>query len=329
MIRGHANFLTLALAGAALARQPDTQPPNPASDNSTPPDSLTTPSTTDAATLDDADRPTLDTVERPWTIRLEPAYWYAAPRGEIKLPSSVGPVEFAGDTFEGTDESDLSELDADDPGSGFLGRAHFARDRWRLSIGLTTLGTSGDGTADAPGRLGDAFFAQGDSLHTTFDITTFDASLSYLVLHGPDADDPRDPHRFRYTLEVLAGARLEYLDIDVQVDSAGPRPPELGTRSSAAELFGQPIAGTRLSLDLFDDFTIEVGLTLGYWSLASGSTASTWDILAAFTWRPIQNVGIQVGYQYLGLTASRDVDQGEFEFAGSSAGLFGGLAFQF
>jgi len=272
----------------------------------------------------------LHEVDRGWTLRFEPAWWYAAPRGEITLPASVGPVTFDGGTFEPGANENLSALDADNPTGGFRGSFHLARDRWRFTIAATHLSTDGVHTVDAPGRLGDAFFTAGDTLDTDFSMTTFEASAAYTLFHGPYADEPGDPDRFRYTLELLAGARFENLDIDVAVNpGGGARPPELTLGDDASELFGQPIGGARLSMDFFRDFTVEVGVTVGYWTLSSGSTASTWDILAAFTWRPVQNVGIQVGYQYLGLAAERDVDDGTFEFTGSSAGLFAGLAVQF
>lgn len=272
----------------------------------------------------------LHTVDRGWTLRFEPAFWYAAPRGEITMPASIGPVTFDGTIFEPDANEDLSTLDADNPEGAFRGSVHFARDRWRFTISANHLSTDGDYAPTGPGRLGDAFFTIGDSVRTDFSMTSFEATGAYTLFHGPYEDEAGDPDRFRYTLELLAGARFENLDVDVSVrPGTGARPEELSLEADASELFGQPIGGVRLSMDFFRDFTVEVGATVGYWSIASGSTASTWDILAAFTWRPMQNVGLQVGYQYLGVAAERDVDDGRFEFTGSSAGLFAGLAVQF
>lgn len=274
----------------------------------------------------------LDPVDRGWSFRIEPSYWYAAPRGDIILPGSVGPVTFpdGGTTFSVDDETDLNTLDADNPTGGFQGRAHFARDRWRYSFGAVLLSTSGDATADAPGRVGDAFFAAGDSIDTDFNLSAFDATVSYTLFHGPHLDDPEgDPETFRFTFEVLLGARVESLDIDVDVmPGLGERPADLGLRADASEVFAQPVGGARLSMDLFDDVGIEVGVTAGYWSM-SGHTSSTWDVLAAFTWRPIDNVGLELGYRYLGLSATTDDNGSDFEYRGSAAGLFAGVIIQF
>lgn len=309
------------LSGAALAHQPE---PAPAT---TPAQAQTPPITPDQPDLPDE---LLPPVDRGWTFRFQPAYWYASPRGELSLPGAIGPIDFGGSTFEPDDDADLSDLDVDDPTSAFLGRAHFARDRWRISFAATSLGISGNSSPTAPGRLGDAFFVPGDSIDTEFDMSTFELSVSYLVAHGPTPGQPGDPERFRYTLELLAGARLEHLDIDVRVTpGAGSRPEALGLSDDASELFGQPMVGARLTMDLFDDFSIEVGATAGYWSVSGQQTSSTWDVLAAFTWRPIDNVGIELGYRNLGLSAEEGGDTGAFEYRGTAAGLFAGLVIQF
>jgi hypothetical protein len=274
----------------------------------------------------------LDPVDRGWSFRIEPSFWYAAPRGDIILPGSIGPVTFpaGGGTFEVDDETDLNTLDADNPTDGFQGRAHFARDRWRYTFGGAILSTTGDATADTPGRLGDAFFAPGDAIDTEFDLAAFDATVAYTVFHGPHADDPHgDPSRFRFTFEVVGGARLESIDVEVDITpGAGERPADLGLTAGASEIFAQPIGGARLSMDLFDDLGIEVGVTMGYWSM-SGHTSSTWDVLAAFTWRPIDNVGLELGYRYLGFSATADDNGSDFEYRGSAAGLFAGIIVQF
>lgn len=321
-------LLTPAAAGAS---QPDSTPEPPSAPATGPTSALE--ELPGSAADPDSEVPLeriLHEVDRGWSLRFEPAWWYAAPRGEITLPASIGPIAFDGATFEPDANEDLSTLDADNPTGAFRGSFHFARDRWRFTIGATHLSTDGVHSPESPGRLGDAFFTTGDTLHTDFSMTTFEATAAYTLFHGPYADESGDPDRFRYTLELLAGARFENLDVDVGVNPGpGARPAELALGDEASELFGQPIGGARLSMDFFRDFTVEVGLTVGYWTLSSGSTASTWDILAAFTWRPVQNVGLQVGYQYLGLAAERDVDDGTFEFTGSTAGLFAGLAVQF
>lgn len=265
-------------------------------------------------------------VERGWTVRIQPSFWYVAPRGDVTLPGSVGPVEFEGRVLRASSEGDLSLFDADDPTGGFLGTVHLARDRWRLTLGGALVGTSGHTRPDGPGRIGDAFFTVGDSVRTEFDFRAFEASAAYLAFYGPMPGDPGDPERLRYGLEFLGGVRVEHIDMDVRITPGeGDRPDGLGLAAGGSAVFAQPIVGARLSLDFFDDFTVEVGVTAGYFSLPSGQTSSTWDVQTSIQWRVTSNVGIELGYRNLGLSGDDD----GFEYRGTSAGLFFGLAMQF
>lgn len=264
-----------------------------------------------------------------WTVLVEPSYWYAAPRGDVTLPASVGDVSLGGSVFSATSDLDLTDVGADDPGSGLLGRVHVAQGLWRFTLGGAGLGTSGDGTATTFGRVGDAFFAPGDRVDAEFDFWAIEATVSYAMFHGPKAGERGDPARLRYMLELVGGARVERVEFSLDVEpGGGARPPELGLSASGSEVFAQPIGGVRLTLDLFEDVRIEVGGTVGYFTWSEVQTSSTWDVMASISWRPVERVGVQLGYRFLGLSGEAD-DDDLFEYRGSSAGLFAGLAVEF
>ncbi|MCA9287869.1 MAG: hypothetical protein KDA05_04745 [Phycisphaerales bacterium] len=267
-------------------------------------------------------------LDRGWTVRLEPAYWYAAPRGDVTIRGSEGPVSFEGGTFGDESDVDLFDLDADDPTGALLSRAHIANGRWRFTLGGTYLTEDGSSGPTEAGRIGDAFFVPGDRVETDFTFWTIEASAAYAILHGPLPGERGDPDRLRYALELLGGARVESIDFDLDVTpGAGSRPPELGLSASASDVFAQPIVGARLSLDLFREVTVEVGATVGYFGWTNTQTTTTWDVLAAISWRPVEHVGVEFGYRNLGLSA--EGHESDLEFTGSAAGVFDGVVVEF
>ena len=311
-------LVLLASAGVAMAQG---EPTTPAATPSEP---------ADGTLLDDmlgdvlGDRP----LDRGWTVRIEPAYWYAAPRGDVTIRGSEGPVSFEGAMFGDDSDVDLFDLDADDPTGALLARAHIASGRWRFTLGGTYLTEDGSAGPEEPGRIGDAFFVPGDRVETDFTFWTVEASAAYAIFHGPMPGERGDPDRLHYALELLGGARVESIDFDLDVTPGpGTRPPELGLSASASDVFAQPIVGARLSLNLFREVTVEVGATVGYFGWTNAQTTTTWDVLAAISWRPVQHVGVEFGYRNLGLSA--EGNESDLEFTGSSAGVFGGLVVEF
>jgi hypothetical protein len=84
----------------------------------------------------------------------------------------------------------------------------------------------------------------------------------------------------------------------------------------------------RAELEVYRDFSIELEVSAGGWGDSSNSVISI-DTLLGFTWRPIDGVGVQIGWRQLAYDLSNGDGAGEFEYSGRLAGLFLGVDFRF
>jgi hypothetical protein len=93
-------------------------------------------------------------------------------------------------------------------------------------------------------------------------------------------------------------------------------------------VFFEPYIGARAEAVIADDFSLILQLSAGGLPLYSSSSYSV-DIVLAFEWRPIPNVGIELGWRQIayGLTDGRDLDR--FQYTGRLAGLFTGVVIRF
>lgn len=239
----------------------------------------------------------------PWTIRLEPMVWAPALRGDVGLPG--------GSTL------DLETVEADENEIIPAGRATLRFDDWSVmfrgfAFGLDTTATASNGFA-----LGSGAIAAGDRVSTELDLAGFDLTLGYTI--WTPIDRPQDEVRLAF--DLFAGARLHSLDLSI-AEAAG------GAESSADNTWFEPIGGVRLALDLPYRFALGVSLDAGGFSTGDDSSFS-WDITVGFTWRPIENVGLEIGFRHLQMDLSDGEGAREFEFDGALAGLFGAIVIQF
>ena len=293
-------------------------------------DSLLTlqPPPSEAATDEGRQKPPLFTAPK-WTIQVEPVLWYVAPSGKVRLPvaSGNGPGSF---TTAG-DEVRLERLNLDSPRFEPAGEVHLSAERWRFSFSGATYGIDRDTTADSSFRLGSVVVAPGDALNVDFSLTTVELTAGYCiwdrVFSGPfHTQRPDNAVDSLARLYILGGARIHSASFDLQrLSGSTPTPP---SSASADEFFGEPIVGARLEIEIADDFTLDMQLSGGVLPLGDKSSYS-FDILVGFQWRPIENLGIQIGYRQLLYSLADGEDASEFKYTGRLAGLFAGIVLRF
>jgi opacity protein-like surface antigen len=73
--------------------------------------------------------------------------------------------------------------------------------------------------------------------------------------------------------------------------------------------------------------TVDAQIAVG--GMPTGNTSYSFDIIVGVQWRPVENVGVQLGYRALFFGLGSGDGESEFNFDGSLQGLYGGLVVRF
>lgn len=245
-----------------------------------------------------------------WQIDLEPAAWYVGISGRVRLPRS---------TAGSSPERHLEDFNLDNPRFDPIGEVNVRRGDWRGTLRGAFYGADKEST-DVGGRLGDVTFTPGDRVRTSLDFTVIEAEGAYTMWGRPQVVDGEvtiDPR-----IDLVAGVRVYGDDYTIENLSGPP-----GRRQEMSEWFIHPLVGVKVDLELYRDFTIDVQVTGG--GMPGGRESYGFDIIAGFMWRPIPNVGVQIGYRSLFFGASKDDGNDEASLDGALQGLYFGATFRF
>jgi hypothetical protein len=249
---------------------------------------------------------------RGFTVQIEPKMWFVAPSGDLTLPAGAAFAD-AGDSVR------LKTLDLDSPRISPAGDLSILVEKWRFSLSGASYSADRDRVVVGRSfRLGNVQAAPGSALAAQMDFTTAEFTFGR-EFWSPDFSESSVPVRWRFSW--LAGARM--YDTSFEVRDLGS-----SARSSADEFFLEPIVGARSDLDLAEDFSIVLQVSGGGFAWSERSSFS-FDIAAGFQWRPVDWLGLQIGYRQLAFTLSAEEDREEFEYDGRLAGLFAGVTLRF
>lgn len=251
-----------------------------------------------------------------WTLRIEPAAWFAAVEGDIRMPGLAGSVQ---DGFE------FENFDLDEPQWAPVGFAHLRVGDWRFSVGGFSFSTGDqEATLNDSGQLGTITLAAGDRTRSSLDFWSVEAQVAYRLVHKNLGTTQDGSPRLVFGLEPVVGFRT--YSADLSVDALSGSSAGLGT--SADDFFFEPTVAIKLEGEFVRQFTIDVqtGFGIGPW----GDTESfSWDITVGAAWRPIPNLGVRIGYRHLMFDLQSGSDSDEFRLDGSVAGLFAGVEIRF
>jgi hypothetical protein len=246
-----------------------------------------------------------------WTIQLEPMAWYSSPSGRISMPG-------------GGDKVRVERLNLDTPMVTPYGEVHVNLDSWRLSFSGGGYASDREFAADSSFTLGNVAVSSGDPVELDFDFLTAEASAGYRLYFRDFAKESKNPENataFELALYVLGGARVYDVGLDVTNVSSG-------ASVSSDEFYIEPLVGGRAELEIAEDFTIDLQLSGGAMPLDEHSSASL-DVAVSFTWRPVEHVGVTIGWRQVAYWLSDGSDADEFEYDGRIAGVFGGVTIRF
>jgi hypothetical protein len=276
----------------------------------------------------DRDAPKCDTIqsmsEPKWAISVEPLVWYLGPSGTIKLPASsgTGPGSFT----DSGDSPRLRDLGLENTRLSPAGQIQINAEKFRFSFFGAEYTNKREGfPASDSFRVGSVAIAPGDELDTKLSFATFQLTGGYRIYDRDfkaESAKPDDAVDVQLRIHAVLGARI--YDLTSEVTLRGPAPQS----ATASETFVEPMAGIHTEVDLVQDFTIALDLNAGGFP-GSGKSAFSIDVAVAFMWRPIPNVGVQLGWRQLAFILEDGRDQGEFKYSGRLAGLFAGVVFRF
>lgn len=248
-------------------------------------------------------------------IRFEPHAWYVAPGGDFQFPRAGAGA---------STQINLADVNMDSPRitPGF--ELNINKGRWGGTARFIAFGAEERGwVPSAPITLGDASFAANTPASTSLQYVQFELEGRYRFakeenIRGSEKAWPSD-----FWMDLVVGARV--IDFDLQVEQGA-------TRAEADKTVIAPLVGFKGGIEFYSDwvntdhrFTLDLQTTFGYWP--TDVESFTWDIMAGFVWRPIDQAGLQVGYRQTLLRLSDDDDQ--FEWDGALAGLYFGVVVRF
>ncbi len=272
-----------------------------------------------AALLAQDDTEIIESAPDPWTIKFEPAVWYVATNGNIRLPGTTSSGN--GSTF-----SDAT-LNIDSPRLSPFGELQLRRGDWRIMVqGLGFSTDDRDSLRRGSGQIGDAPYTAGDTLRSSLDLFTFAVDGAY-ALHTFEAGTLDSGHpKLRATLLAIAGVRALDVSIDTQVFAPGSSTPSATAGGDA--FHAHPYAGFRGEMDIYEDFTLDFVSSIGGLSIGDSESWSV-DIMVGFQWNPTPHFGTQIGYRQLLFGIEKGKAPAEFAWNGGLAGLYAGATFRF
>ncbi len=252
------------------------------------------------------------------SLSAEPGVWFAAPGGDVRFPRSTpGPSNSILATTMNMDSPRLSPTIEINVSS---------TERWGGTLRAFTYSATNRGFVSPTSyQLGDNVLSSGATARASLDYTSIELEARYR-LQRPWRDLPgertvRPVDEFDRSLDLVAGLRVIDFSLDVsQVGPGGVTPV-----ASADSTFVMPEVGVKGTLELYEQATIDLQTTFG--GMLGNETSFAWDIMVGFQWRPIDNVGFQLGYRQLLYRLSEDDSQ--LQWDGAVAGFYASLVVRF
>lgn len=247
-------------------------------------------------------------VDEQYTIRFEPSVYFAAPGGTLRLPGSAAP------------KVKLESFDLDRPRLAPFGELHIRSGDWRVSLsGFAVSLDDVVSIATQSGQVGAAAFSVGNAIRSSIHFATGDVIIAR-ELGAPDSISGKKDPGLAVSFEAFGGVRF----YDVAFEFTTPT-----STVSGDEFFVQPIVGLKSTLSVAEKVTIDVQLAMGGFNDGREHSSMSYDILVGFMYRPVQNVGMQVGYRLYIFDLKDGPETSRFDYRGAVAGLYGGVVVRF
>jgi hypothetical protein len=216
----------------------------------------------------------------------------------------------------------LERLNLDNPRFTPAGAVTISADRWRFSFDGASYSENVHTTADSSFTLGDVTAAPGDALRTALDYSSFEITGGYRFLSYEFkglTNTPETVPDVVLNLYGIAGVRLTDIKFDIEKGAVS---------SSSDQFFVEAIGGARAELQVIHGFSMNLQLTGGGYA-DSDRYATSFDVAVSFGWRPVNNVGVEIGWRQVLHDMKDGSGNGEFTYNGAMAGLFTSILIRF
>lgn len=137
--------------------------------------------------------------------------------------------------------------------------------------------------------LGPLAVLPGQRTSSDLTYTQLDFRIARTVLDTPLSPLSEGPgHKVRVRVDAELGLRL--YDFEFRFENL-----DTGDRTSYGRTFYEPHVGAKAAFNIHERATIDLYTNFGYWPF--DREAFSWDIGVGFQWRPVENVGLQIGYR--------------------------------
>jgi hypothetical protein len=218
-----------------------------------------------------------------WSFGLTPYVWFASLKGDVAALSGLPPVSVDAGFDDIIENADLALMLA----------AEARRGRFGVVADLNYLSLSADG--DTPGPL--------------FGGAEVDTSTLFATVAGFYQVVPGE----RVSLDVLAGARVWYVDTEIELS-----PGLLPARSvQDDEVWADPVVGLRWTAQLGRGFFLVGAADIGGFGIASDFT---WQLLGTLGYRFNDWFSARAGYRHLDVDYDHDGFVWDVELSGPIVG---------
>jgi hypothetical protein len=218
-----------------------------------------------------------------WSFGLTPYIWFAGLKGDVATLAGLPPASVDASFSDIIDNADFAFMLAAEARRGQLG----------MVVDLSYLSISADATTPGP------LFGDAEVESRTFFATV--AGFYELAREG------------RITLDALAGARVWY--VDTEIDLGAGLLPARSVQDS--KVWADPVVGLRGSVELGRGFTLAGAADIGGFGLASDFT---WQVLGTLGYRFNDWLSARAGYRHLEVDYESDGFIWDVEMSGPIIG---------
>lgn len=221
----------------------------------------------------------------PWEFRMALYGWAEGLDGDIGFLGRTAPVDVSFSDI-------VKELDM-----GFMGAFELSRGRWSLAADLVYADIGADGKI----------------AETSIDFTERQILGNLTINYEALQTDSM-------ALFLYAGARVNWMDFTLELDDG--RTPNRDFKESVSQSWVDPIIGARFAADLSETFFFFASGDIGGFDVSS---ELTWQAMAGFGYRVMENGSLLLGYRAIGT----DYTHGGFAYDIVASGPVIGFEYKF
>jgi hypothetical protein len=229
--------------------------------------------------------------EKTWHVEVVPYLWAPAMHGQLGARGSTAPV--------GINQSEILDIMKDDLQGAFVTHGEFAKDRFRFLGDFSYINLESS-TSTPRGEI-----------ETDMEQVIAELGLAYQVI------DAELGEGYRLSVEPLVGARLNYIDVEVELRGSG-------REDSGDQWWVDGFGGARFRIGAEEGPGV-----FGRFDAGAGGSDATWNALVGMDWRIGGWLAFTGGYRWLSIDYASGSGDDRVVYDILALGPFLGISFRF